>query len=104
MLILADSYTSLVYTFILPAHLCQDVVNGLFSHTAKELLEYARHTELPLHQVTDKHHQVLAEALEHEQVSLDIVHISYVLLDGSIDFLEESIRQALDFNQHLLAL
>ena len=92
LLVSADSYTSLVYTFVLPAHLGQDVVNGLFSHTTEELLEYARHTELPLHQVADKHHQVLAEALEHEQVSLNIVHVSYVLLDGCIDFLEKSIR------------
>ena len=97
------SYTSLVHTFILPAHLGQDVVNGLFSHAAKELLEYARHTELPLHEVADEHHQVLAEALEHEQVSLHIVDVSYILLDGVVDFLEEAVRKIIDFNQHLLA-
>ena len=76
---------------------------GLFGHATEQFLENARHTELPLHEVTDEHHQVLAEALEHEQVSLHIVDVSYILLDGVVDFLEEAVRKIVDFNQHLLA-
>ena len=75
MLVLTDSHTSLVYAFVLPTWLGQNVVYSLFGHAAEQLLECARQAELPLHQVADKHHQVLAEALEHEEVSLHVVDV-----------------------------
>ena len=104
LLVSADGYASLVHALVLPAWLGEDVMHGFFGHATEQFLENTRHAELPLHQVADEHHQVLAEALEHEEVSLYIVHVAYVLLDGCVDFLEESIWQSVDFNQHLLAL
>ena len=78
-------------------------MHGLFGHATEQFLENTRHTEFPLHQIADKHHQVLAETLEHEQVCLHIVDVSYILLDGVVDFLEESVWKIIDFNQHFLA-
>ena len=89
MLVLTDCYTSLVHALVLPAWLGEDIVYSLFGHATEELLEGARQAELPLHQVADEHHQVLAEALEHEKVCLYIIDVSYILLDGCIDFLVE---------------
>ena len=98
MLILADSDTCLVNAVVFPIGLVHDVVNGLFSHASEQFLEKARHAEFPLHQITDKHHQVLAKALEHEKIGLDVVDISDVFLDGTVDFLEEAVRKTVNIN------
>ena len=103
MLILADSDTCLVNAVVFPIGLVHDVVNGLFSHASEQFLEKTRHAEFPLHQITDKHHQVLAKALEHEKIGLDVVDVSNVFLDGIVDFLEEAVRKTVNINQNLLA-
>ena len=103
MLVFTDSYTSLMNTIVFPRCFVHNVVNGFFSHGTEHLLQNHWHTEFPLHQVSDKHHQVLTESLEHEQVCLYIVDVLDIFLDGCIDFLKERIWQAIDIGQHLFA-
>ena len=103
MLILTNVSASLTYAIILPVYFCQNVMHSFFCHVTKHLLKYPWHTELPLHQVTHEHHQVLAESLEHEKIVLYIVHIAAVALDRTINLLEESFRQTINIHQHLAA-
>ena len=76
---------------------------GFFRHVAQHFLQYAGHPEFPLHQIADDHHQILAESLEHKQISFDIVYVLTVLFDGVVYFLKERICQSIDISQHFAA-
>ena len=102
-LVLTDISASLAHTVILPVCFGKYIMHSLFRHAPHGLLKEARDTELPLHQVADNHHQILAEALKHEQVSLDVIHRLAVLLHGIVYFLKERLAEAVDFHQHLAA-
>ena len=64
-------------------------------------LEDGRHAEFPLHQVSHQHHQVTGEALIHKEITFVRRSGTAVLLDGSINFLEEVFTDAVVLHQHL---
>ena len=90
-----------MYIVLFPYGFCTDVVYGFFGHAAQCSLEDGRHAEFPLHQVSHQHHQVIGEALIHKEITLYVVLRTAVLLDGSINFLEEVFTDAVVLHQHL---
>ena len=103
MLVMTDVGTGFAYAIVFPVSFGQDVMDGFFRHVAQHFLQYAGHPEFPLHQIADDHHQILAESLEHKQISFDIVYVLTVLFDGVIYFLKERICQSIDISQHFAA-
>ena len=99
-LVLADSRRSLVHIISLPHRLRTNIVNRLLRHPVKRLLEYRRHTELPLHQISHQHHQVVGKTLIHKQIRLDIILRTAITLHGAVDLLKETFIQSVVLHQH----
>ena len=99
-LVLADSRRSLVHIISLPHRLRTNIVYRLLSHPVKRLLEYRRHTELPLHQISHQHHQVIGESLIHKEIRLDIILRTAITLHGVVDLLKETFIQSVVLHQH----
>src|SRR5574344_228993 len=103
MLVFADTETSFSHSVVLPLIFCQNIVHSFLCHAIERLLKNAWQAELPLHQVSHKHHQILREALKKEQIIAYIVHVTAIMFDTCINLLEEVIAHLVHVHQHFAA-
>lgn len=102
-LVLPDGVTGFAHVVFLPVFAVHDVADGFLRHGPQRVLEEARDTEFPFHKVAHEHHEVLAEALEYDEVAAYFVDVTAVALDAFVDFFEKVVRDAVDFGKHLFA-
>ena len=79
-------------------------MNLLGHHFTHSLGEERRHAELPLHQVTHEHHEILAEVLEHDEIGLYILHLPAALFHAGIHLGKERGWQVVHVHEQLLAM
>ena len=99
-LVLTYSRCSLVHIISFPYSLCANIVDRFLSHAIKCFLKDRRHTELPLHQISHQHHQVVGKTLIHKQIRLDIILRTAITLHGAVDLLKETFIQSVVLHQH----
>ena len=73
--ILAYSYHAFKNGWISKVVFIKDVVHGFFGHCVDGLLHETWQTELEIHQVACKHHNLLSKALELQEVCLGILNL-----------------------------
>ena len=73
-------------------------------HFTKCSSEETGQSHLPLHQVTHQHHQVLAKALELNEVALGVLDLVTMLFDAAVDFSEERVADFVDALYKLAAM
>ena len=70
-----DCNYSFHHTSVLKIILIKDVRHGFLRHRVDCFLHERRHTQLELHQITCKHHDILSKVLKLYQISLHILYL-----------------------------
>ena len=101
LLVTADREDRLCHAAIVPCVFGEYVVNGAVYQLFHHFFHESGDTELPFQLIAHQHHEVLCEALEHEQVAAHVVLCAATLLDAEVNFLEEAIADAIEVLKHL---
>mgnify|MGYP007065804076 FL=1 len=80
----------------------EDIVDGFLSHGVERLLHETWQTEFELHQVAQKHHEILGEGLELDEINIDILQLVTLLANALVNLLEEIVIGIIDTLHHLL--
>ena len=102
-LIFTQGHARTPYALVLPVVLGHYFVYLLGHHLLQRSAEELGQAEFPLHQIAHEHHQVLAEALEHGQVALYVLHPSATFLHAAIHLVKELRADAIDVLNEFLA-